>query len=94
MAMPSGAIPNPLLDDPVPKLATVVTKKIISYGVRKAKSVSLWSALYNRAILVSLLELSIISVDESSQASEIFLAIYLSLSHANRSSGLSIVRTV
>ena len=48
------------------------------------------STLYNRAILVSLSELSTVSAYEADQASEIFLAIYLSLTHVNGAPGPSI----
>lgn len=84
----SRAISNPLLDILMPKLAAVVTKKILPY--RKTEPHSSWSTLYNRVVLVSLSELSTVSTDEAPQASEGFLAIYLSLSHANRASGSSI----
>jgi len=77
---------QPLLDVPVPNLATNVTKKILSHGTRKTKPASSWSVLYDRAVLASLHELSAVPVDEAPQASEVFLAIYLSLSHENRSS--------
>ena len=82
-------ISNPLLDVLIPKLATTITKKILSCG--KTESAS---TLYNRAILVSLSELSTVPADEASQASEIFLAIYLSFTHADRAPGLSIDQAV
>jgi hypothetical protein len=78
----SRAISPPLLDVLMPKLAAVVTRKILS--CRKTEPHSSWSTLYNRIVLVSLSELSTVSTDEAPQASEGFLAIYLSLSHANR----------
>ena len=90
----SGTTFNPLLDVSVPRLAAAVTKKLLSRGVQKTESVSPWSTLYNRAVLVSLSELSTVSVDEAPQASEVFLAIYLSLSHANGPSGSFVVQVV
>ena len=94
MATSLGAVPNILLDVPVPKLTTVVTKKVLFHRARKNESASSWSILYNRAVLASLSELSTASVDEAPQASDIFLGIYLSLSHENRSPGALIDRTV
>lgn len=79
MSISSGTILNPLLDVPVPKLAAIITEKILSYGTTE-----LTSTLCDRAILVSLSELATVSVDEAPQASETFLAIYLSLVHENR----------
>ena len=83
-----------LLDVPVPKLATVITKKVLFHGARKTKSASSWSMLYDRIVLASLSELSTVSVDEAPRASEIFLGIYLSLSHENRSSSSLIDRII
>jgi len=88
MATSSGPTSNPLLDVPVPRLATVVTKKILSFG--KSESASSWSTLHNHAVLMSLSELSTVSADEAPQASDIFLAIYLSHTHANIVPGPSI----
>jgi len=92
MAMSSGLMSNPLLDNPVPRLAAVVTKKILPY--RKSEPASSWSTLCNRAVLVSLSELSTVSVDEAPQASEGFLAIYLSLIRRNMAPGSLIDRPV
>lgn len=90
MATSAGVKFNRPPDVSVPRLGTIVAKKILSYGIRKIEPVSPWSTLYDRAILVSLSELSIVSVDEAPQASEIFLAIYLSLTRPNRTIGSSI----
>lgn len=90
----SGALLNSLLGVPVPELAAVVTKKIVSPGIRKTEPAPLWSALYHRTMLVSLSELSVVSVGEAPQASEIFLSLYLSLSHADRPHGPLIDWTV
>lgn len=62
----------------------MVTKKILTYG-----NTGTAPTLYNLAVLVSLSELSIVSADEASQASELFLAVYLSLSRVNRALGSS-----
>ncbi|KAF9647481.1 hypothetical protein BDM02DRAFT_3187912 [Thelephora ganbajun] len=75
------------IDVPVPKLAVIVAKKILSY--RKTESALSWLTLYNHAILVSLSELSTVSAGEAPKASEVFLAIYVSLSHGNRAPGLN-----
>jgi hypothetical protein len=76
---------NPSSDLPIPRLAVVVTKAILSF--EKAEPASSWSTLHNRAALVSLSELSTVSADEAQQASEIFLTIYLSLCHVNKAAG-------
>ena len=76
---------KPPLDIPVPKLAAIVTKTILSYG-----KTGTTPALYNLTVLVSLSELSTASADEAPQASELFLAVYLSLSRADRVFGSSI----
>ena len=89
-----GVKPNLLLDVPVPKLAAVVTKKVLFHGAQKTEPASSWSILCDRIVLASLSELSTVSVDEAPQASEMFLGVYLSLSHENRSPGSSIERTV
>lgn len=76
---------NPPLDIPVPKLAPIVTKKILSYG-----KTGTTQALYNLTLLVSLSELSTASAGEAPRASELFLAVYLSLSRGDRALGSSV----
>jgi len=90
--MSLGENPNLLLDVLVPKLAALVTKKVLFHGAQKTESASSWPILYDRIVLASLSELSTVSVDEAPQASEIFLGVYLSLSHENRSPGSLIGR--
>lgn len=75
---------HPPLDDPMPRLAAVVTK-IIFFG--KTEPASSWSTLRSCAALASLSELSTISAEEAQEASEIFLATYLSLCNANEAAG-------
>lgn len=82
----SGSNVHPPQDISVPRLGTVVAKIL---AVRKAEPTPSWIALHDRAILLSLSELSTVSVDEALQASDTFILIYLSLSYVNRTSGSS-----